>query len=198
IEQYNLTANNDGYLDLHRSSGYEEIWNKGSRADMTLDNLGEVATLGMDGVRDGAEFEVNYDNIAVETQKVVVNKSGAEGERVELEINGVLNGDITNLDLNVSNGVHLRLDNDAADIDNLTIAGDGILDLVGEDQFEFLQTLDTLGYDGDVTLDISGSGSLTSVLTGDGSDTITAAAANFSADTPPTTLDLGAGENRLI
>lgn len=201
IQQYYLTSYagvlGSGMLDLSRATGYEQLWNRDSRVDLQLDSVGEVAILGMDNVRGGSTYEVNYDNIAVETQVVVATRSGQLGERVELEINGVL-GDITNLELNVSNGVFLNLDNDAADIANLTIAGTGPLDLTGEDQFANLQTLDATGYNEDLTLDISGGGSLTSVLTGDGDDVITASAATFSADTPATTLDLGLGDNRLV
>lgn len=199
IQVYNLTAltgllGADAELDLGRATGYEQLWNRNSREDLTLWDVGEVAILGMDNVRDGSTYEVNYDNIAVETQVVVANQSGAAGNRVELEINGVLGGDITTLDLVVSNGVYLRLDNDAADMDNLIISGSGILDLVGEDEFEFLQTLDSTMYDGDLDLDVSGSDILTSVMTGPGDDRVVVSNAAVDGDLE---VDMGAGANTL-
>lgn len=208
IQTYNLTSTSilpiipglTGFLDLDRATGYEVLNNVNSRFDLELYNVGEVAALGMDNVRDGSVYRVGYDNIPVDTQVVTVNNSGAaggSGNRVKLNITGVQGG-ITNLELNVSNGVYLNLRNDAAHMENLTISGSGVLDLIGQHQFDVLQTLDATGYNEDLILDISGSGTLTSVLTGDGDDQITAAAANFSADTPATTLDLGDGNNRLI
>ncbi|MCA1807454.1 MAG: hypothetical protein LC687_06380, partial [Actinobacteria bacterium] len=106
--------------------------------------------------------------------------------------------DIDTLNLSVSDGVYLNLLGEASLMEVFTITGSGVTDLSAADEFPNLITLDSTDYDGDLTLDISGSGTLENVLTGPGDDIITAAAANFSADTPPTTVNLGAGDNRLV
>lgn len=201
IQQYNLTTfdlGGNGALDLTRATGYEQLWNRDSRSDLSLINVGEVAILGLDNVSEGAEYRVNYDGIAVETQTVVAMHTGREAESdVTLDITGV-DGVIGTLNLVVSDGVYLALEHDANLVENLIITGDGELRLSGDDLFPVLETLDTLGYDGDVNLDISGSGTVTSVLTGDGDDMIAMSAASFSADTSPTSVDLGMGDNSLI
>lgn len=198
IQVYNLTSFagplGASELDLSRATGYEQLWNRDSRVDLELFDVGEVAILGMDNVRDGSTYAVNYDNIAVETQVVVVDGSGAAGNSVELDINGV-DGVITNLELNVSNDIHLFLDNDAADMANLVIAGSGILDLEANGDFALLETLDTLGYDGDVNLDVSGSNVLTSVLTGAGDDSVLVAGGAVNGGLA---VDMGAGANILV
>jgi hypothetical protein len=198
IEQYNLTSyagllGGGGVLSLDRATGYEELWNRDSRVNLTLEAVGQVAVLGMDNVRDGSIYSVDYDNIAVDTQTVVVDQSGAAGDSVELDIDGVA-GAINNFELNVSNGVFLDLDDDADDMLNLTIAGSGMLDLEGENDFDLLQTLDTLGYEGDVSLDVSGSAALTSVMTGEGDDTVVVGGASVNEDL---SVDMGEGSDIL-
>src|SRR5690606_20888423 len=78
IEIYRLTSfgtlvgpGGESTLNLSRSSGYEQLWNDDSTGDLTLLNVGEVATLGLDGVQGGTTYTVNYDNIEVEEQNVV-------------------------------------------------------------------------------------------------------------------------------
>ena len=194
VQVYNLTAfQGYGELDLSRATGYEELWDRNSRANLDVYNVGEVATLGLDNVSGGSTFWVGYDNIAVETQVVVANHSGAAGNSVDLDIYGVM-GDIGTLELNVSNGAYLYLDSDGSDTENLTIAGSGTLQLEGANNFRNLQTLDTLGYDGDVNLNISGGGNVVSVLTGVGDDRIVV---DDSSVNGGLVVDLGAGENTL-
>jgi hypothetical protein len=199
IQQYNLTAylngeSNLAYLDLDRATGYEQLWDRNSRANLTLDTVHEVAVLGMDNVRNGSTYQVNYDSVAVDTQVVVVNHSGVDGNgTVTLHINGV-DGNITNLELNVSDGVDLELDGDAADIENLVIAGSGTLNLYDNEDFANLETLNTLGYDGDVILDVEGGDNLVSVLTGVGNDWIAVSQGSVNGGLA---VDLGEGENTL-
>lgn len=191
IEVYNLTSFagplgiGNGTLDLDRATGYQQLWNRNSRVDLDLGNVGEVATLGLDNVRDGSEYNVMYDNIAVAEQNVVSMMSGRPGDRVRLDIDGVA-GAIGIMNLIVSDDNYLTLQDDADDILNLNISGDGILDIEGDDDFSNIQTLDTLDYVGDVNLDVSGSVDLESVETADGDDTVVVdhAAVNggFSAD----------------
>ena len=194
IEVYNLTAFSvllgaDSQLDLDRATGYEQLWNRNSRSDLTLNNVGEVAILGLDNVRDGTEYGINYDNIAVAEQTVVSMMSGRPGDAVTLDIDNV-DGVIGTLTLNVSDDNYLFLDSDAADSENLVIAGSGLLELEGEDEFGNVQTLDTLGYDGNVNLDVSGSADLTSVMTADGDDTVLVGSASVNGNLA---VDMGAG-----
>lgn len=197
IQQYNLTSfanvlGGHGELDLSRATGYEQLWNRDSRVDLTLFNVGEAAIIGLDNVSNGSEYRVKYDNIGVETQVVVADHVGSDGA-VTLDISGTLGG-IDSLELNVSNGVDLYLERDAANISNLTIVGTDWLDLEANNDFQNLVTLDTLGYDGDVHLDVSGSGSLESVLTGVGDDRIVVGAASVDGGL---FVDLGEGQNTL-
>lgn len=198
IQQYNLTSfagqlGGTGELDLGRATGYEQLWNRNSRVDLALTTVGEVAILGMDNVRDGSTYAVEYDNLAVETQVVVVNKSGTATSSVALDISGV-QGNIGDLNLIVSNGVHLDLEDQASGIENLSVSGAGVLDLDSATAFANLQTLDTMGYVGDVDLDVSGSADLTSVVTADGDDHIDVGAASVNGGLA---VDLGEGDNVL-
>jgi len=203
IEVYNLTSFagpifGSGNLDLDRASGYEQLWNRDSRADLTLINVrgvdadGNAPILGMDNVRDST-YNIDYDTLEIENQLVVADRVGTEFSQVELDIDGVV-GNIGTLELNVSNGVYLFLDDEAADIENLIIAGSGILELEGEDDFVNLQTLNAADYTGDLNLDLGGSTVLSSVITGIGDDRIEV---NHAAVDGGFSADLGDGVNIL-
>lgn len=190
-----------GAIDLHRSEGYEEIWNVGSRYDLAVLNVrtnddGDAPAIGLDGVRGGTTFFVEYDADEVVTvQNVIANNVGSAGTgSVTLDI---WSGDvefIETLNLTVSNGVRLILVEDAANIDNLNISGSGLLVLEGEDAFEYLVSLDSTGYTGDLDLDVSGSDVLESVLTGAGDDVVTVDGIVINGDF---VADMGAGDNTL-
>ena len=203
IEVYNLTSFagpifGSGNLDLDRASGYEQLWNRDSRADLTLFNVrgvdanGNAPILGMDNVRDST-YNIDYDTLEIETQVVVANRVGTEFSQVELDIDGVV-GNIGTLELNVANGVYLFLDDEAADIEHLIISGSGILELEGEDDFVNLLTLNAADYTGDLNLDLGGSTVLTSVITGIGNDRIEV---NHAAVDSDFSADLGGGVNIL-
>lgn len=199
VEVYNLTSFSGplglggGMLDLDRATGYQQIWNRNSRQDLTLENVGEATTLGLDNVRDGSEYEVNYDNIAVAEQTVVSMTSGRPDDAVTLDIDGVA-GAIETMNLMVSEDNYLVLENDADGILNLNISGDGVLALEGGNNFANLQTLDTLDYEGNVTLDVSGSGDLTSVETAGGDDTVVVSEAAVNGGL---SVDMGEGADIL-
>jgi len=198
-----------GIIDLHRSEGYEEIWNINSRFDLAVLNvrtdddgtapaIGMAGVLGTDQFGNQIDFYVQYDfDQEVAVQNVIATNVGSAGSG-SASLGIVVDGGIETLNLQVSNGVRLDIYADADGAENLNISGSGLLELDGDDNFPNLVTLDSTGYTGDLALDVSGSGTLESVLTGAGDDAITAAVANFSAETPATTVNLGAGENRLI
>jgi len=203
IEVYNLTSFagpifGSGNLDLDRASGYEQLWNRDSRADLTLinvrgvDGAGNAPILGMDNVRDST-YNIDYDTLEIENQMVVADMVGTEFSQVELDIDGVV-GNIGTLELIVSNGVYLFLDDEAADIENLVIDGAEILELEGEDDFVNLLTLNAADYTGDLVLDLGGSTVLTSVITGIGDDRIEV---NHAAVDGGFSANLGDGVNIL-
>lgn len=205
IEVFNLTARDgllfESGLDLFNSTGYTQLWNIGSNTDLTLDNVRENAAIGMDNVVGGTTYNVNYTSSAdTSVQNVIaiaVGTSEATGQ-AELDIDTAAGNGFGTLNLAVSETVRLNLDDEAADMMNFNITGSGVTELSGEDEFDQLVMLDSTGYTGDLELDISGGGTLESVMTGVGADAIRVAAATFSVDTPATTVDLGAGDNRLI
>lgn len=211
IEVYNLTSFagpifGSGNLDLDRASGYEQLWNRDSRADLTLINVrgvdadGNAPILGMDNVRDST-YNIDYDTLEIENQVVVANHVGTEFSQVELDIDGVV-GNIGTLELNVSDGVYLFLDDEAADIENLIISGSGILELEGEDDFVNLLTLNAADYTGNLVLDVGGAEFLTSAITGVGNDRIEINHAAFTdrgdaGTVGDLSVDLGGGVNIL-
>ncbi|GAA5056646.1 hypothetical protein GCM10023208_21440 [Erythrobacter westpacificensis] len=211
IEVYNLTSYGNvgggggtSTLNLARASGYEQLWNRDSTGSLTLNNVGEVAVLGMDGVQGGTTYTVIYDGLAVEEQTVVAMGNGFPPAGNTLTAFANLNitgnaGSIGQLNLVVSDDNALNLQGAAASATNVDIDGDGLLNLISATAFGGLETLDATGYDGDLVLDISGDTVLESALTGDGDDVLVVDAAVFSTGTSaPTTLDMGEGENRLI
>jgi len=204
IPIYNLTSFDaplglgSGNLDLDRASGYEELWNVDSRADLTLINVrpvdgeGVAPLLGLRGVLE-SEYNVVYDTVEITHQTVVAQNVGTEFAEVDLDIDGVV-GNIETLELIVSDGVYLDLEDEASEIENLVISGSGILELNGEDDFPNLVTLDSTDYTGDLDLDVGGSTVLTSVLTGLGNDRIEV---NHAAVDVDLSVDLGGGVNIL-
>lgn len=198
IEILELTSlNGAGALDLSRATGVEEIWNIGSRNDLSVEGVGGPVLIGLDGVRGGTTFAVSYDDdVVFETQDVVANKVGSLGS-------GAVNLDIwmgnieflETLNLQVSNGVYLNLREDANWIENLNISGSGPLALAGEDDFNHLINLNSTGYNEDLNINVSGSRVLESVLTGDGNDAVVV---NRMAVNGNFTADLGEGDNTLV
>lgn len=197
IEVYNLRAlGNGGDLDLSRASGFEEIWNKGSRADLDVLNVGHTTDIGMQDVLGGTTFYFEYDtDVDVVEQNVTANKVGSPGSGpVTFDLwNGNL-VPLTTLNLDVSNGVYLFLEEDANWMENFNISGSGILQLEGDDDFDRLVNLDSTQYTGDLNLDVSGSTVLETVATGDGNDRIVV---NNLAVDGGLSVDLGAGDNTL-
>lgn len=206
IQKYFLTANDvDGGgnadLDLSRASGYEQLWNVNSRDDIDLNNVGQTAVIGLDGVRGGTTYTVNYDtgNAAVTVQTVVAINVGSEATgRAELAINTRNNANVETLNLQVSNGVRLQLEGDLDEtITALNISGSGLLDITDlsgtNTGFANLETFDSTGYADDLTFDFRGT-DLTSVKTGVGDDTIHILDVAFNG---ALSVDLGAGANTL-
>ena len=200
IEVYNFTSIADlfgtGQIDLSRASGFEEIWNKDSRSNLDVLNVGQATDIGLQNVLGGTTFYFEYDtDVDVVEQNVTANKVGSPGSGpVTFDLwNGYL-VPLTTLNLDVSNGVYLFLEEDANWSENLNISGSGILQLEGADDFNRLVNLDSTQYTGDLNLDVSGSTVLETVATGDGNDRIVVN--NLSVD-GNLSVDLGGGENTL-
>lgn len=217
IEQYNLTASGGsflggGYLDLSRASGYEVLQNIDSRADVSLDFVNLMANGAApeiwltNVVGNGTETDIDYDADVgvIAVQNVVANKVGSIGTgnyRLDIDFDGP--GWIDTLNLDVSNGVYLHLDDAADRILHLNITGSGLLGLEGHDDFPDLVSLDSRGYTGDLNLNVEGfstSSDLLSVLTGIGNDRviINHNAVTYDALTDVGLhVDMGLGENVL-
>jgi len=200
IEVYNFTSIADlfgtGQIDLSRASGFEEIWNKDSRSNLDVLNVGQATDIGLQNVLGNTEFYFEYDtDVDVVEQNVTANKVGSPGSGpVTFDLwNGNL-VPLTTLNLDVSNGVYLFLEEDANWSENLNISGSGILQLAGADDFSRLVNLDSTQYTGDLNLDVSGSTVLETVATGDGNDRIVV---NNLAVDGGLSVDLGAGDNTL-
>jgi len=200
IEVYNFTSIADlfgtGQIDLSRASGFEEIWNKDSRSNLDVLNVGQATDIGLQNVLGNTEFYFEYDtDVDVVEQNVTANKVGSPGSGpVTFDLwNGNL-VPLTTLNLDVSNGVYLFLEEDANWSENLNISGSGILQLEGADDFSRLVNLDSREYTGDLNLDVGGSTVLESVLTGDGNDRIEV---NHQAVDGDLNVDLGGGQNIL-
>jgi len=184
-------------IDLSRSEGYEEIWNIDSRYSLEVVNVrtdveGDAPIIGMSGVRGDTTFYVEYDaDEAVAEQDVVAINVGSAGTgSAGLEIDAP--GGIGTLNLQVSSGVRLDLESDAAGIENLNISGTGLLLLEGEDEFENLVTLDSTGYGEGLDIDVSGSSVLTSVAMGIGGDRVVV---DHSVVRDTLSADMGAGQD---
>lgn len=185
-----------GELDLSRATGVEEVWNIDSRNDLNVLSVTAPVLIGLDGVRGGTEFYVEYDaDVVFETQDVVANNVGSPGSGpVDLNIwMGNLEY-FTTLNLEVSNGVYMVLGEDANWMENFNISGSGVLQLEGDDDFPRLVNLDSTQYTGDLDLDVSGSAVLESVATGDANDRVVV---NNLAVDGNLSVDMGGGENTL-
>lgn len=204
VEVYNLTslANLFGggvNLDLSNASGYEELWNIGSRADLTIDNVGEIAAIGLDGVRGNTTYTVNYANAdAADIQTVIAQNVGTPGlatSATTLDITSEIGDGFGTLNMIVDGPVDMVLAGDAATMETFNLRGSGPLTLDGTDDFDELETFNSTLYTDGLTLDISGGTVLRDIDTGVGNDEITIAAgtvvAGFSAD-------LGDGDDTLV
>lgn len=204
IEVLNLTSiqglifglGGPGALDLSRATGVEEVWNIGSRNDLDVFGVQAPVDIGMQNVLGGTTFWFEYDtDVDVVEQSVTANKVGSPGSgSVTFDLwNGNLEP-LTTLNLDVSNGVYLFLEEDANWMENFNISGSGILVLEGDDDFDRLVNLDSTQYTGNLNLDVSGSTDLASVLTGEGNDRVVV---NNLAVDGGLSVDMGGGENTL-
>lgn len=191
VEILNLTSySNAAVLDLGRSTGVQEIHNIDSRNDLEVENVAETVDLFLSGVR--ADTTIVYDSIEVTEQAITADAVGTVLDSVELAINGTLNG-LGDVALAVSNGVYLDLDHDT--IENFVLTGSGPLGLESLSAFAGLVTLDSTGYEGDLTINLLGSTVLESVVTGAGNDIV---AVNVESVDGDFSADLGEGENTLF
>lgn len=203
IEQYDLTVASDGAwggLDLARASGYEVLHNLNSRGDLDLGNVnlsdeGDAPEIWLTNVR--GDTDVYYDSgvSSVDVQNVVANRVGSATDTADLrvDVDNTSSG-INTLNLDVSGGVYLRLQSDAQRVENLNITGQGVLALTTSTNFVNLVALDSVGYTGNLNLDVSGSADLESVATGIGNDRVVV---SNSAVDGELAVDMGEGENVL-
>jgi hypothetical protein len=198
IEVYNITSfdallGGSGSLDLSRATGYEQLWNRGSDVDLELDNVSEQAVIGLDAVRGGTSYTVGYEaDLEVSDQVVVAQSVGTPATgAATVNINGTAVGSLALLasgsrinvaaDQDVSGTVSFNvIDDNIIDVDanvsaapNLSIAGEGALDLMSDSDFAGLQNLESVDYAEGLVLNASGSAVLETVTTGAGDDVIT-------------------------
>lgn len=221
VEKYYLTSFaaplgfNSGFLDLSRSTGYEELWNLNSRVDLGLFNVQEQAAVGMENVLGGTNYTVQYDaDLSVSNQVVAALSVGTEASgTATVRINGAeidsmtlfarssdlriaTDNDVSGvLSVNVTDGNNINLNNQADQIAELQIAGDGLLELGSDSKFSQLEALDATGYVNDLDLDVSGSDTLVSASTGEGDDRLifNGAAANGAL-----TVEMAGGTDALV
>lgn len=196
IEIFDLTAEGFGAgLSLANATGYEQLWNLGSSFDLMLTNVGENAIIGMDDVRGGTTYGIEFTSSAdTEVVNVVANAVGtSEATGQAYLVIDAANG-IDTLNLDVSETVRLDLNGDAADILTLDIDGTGVTELSGEGQFENLVNLAAGGYAGDLELDVSGSSDLETVVAAGGDDYVIIQDINADGGL---SVAMGAGEDTL-
>lgn len=185
IEEYYLTARepgdndfagDDAGLDLFNATGYTQLWNLGSSADLTLINVRESAAIGLDGVVGDTEYGIEYTSSADTTvQNVIANAVGTSAVTGQADLDIDAPNGIDEMNLQVSNTVRLHLEDDAANMRVFNIDGSGLTQLSGDDDFDMLEVLNASGYTGPLAsleLDVSGSEVLTSVTTTSGDDRI--------------------------
>ncbi|MBK1637245.1 beta strand repeat-containing protein [Rhodovulum adriaticum] len=197
VEAYFLEAKDAATLDLSDAEGYEELWNSDSRADLELDNVAETAVIGLDGVRGGTTYTVNYTNsVATDTQNVIAQNVGTPDlatSATTLNVTSEIGDGFGTLNLDVSGPVDMVLAGDAASMETFNISGSGPLTLNSTDLGD-LEVFNSVGYTDDLSFDLSGSADLHDVQTGDGNDVITvdgnAARGNLA-------VDLAGGEDIL-
>ncbi|NYT25199.1 hypothetical protein H0A73_16485 [Alcaligenaceae bacterium] len=203
IEQYDLTVASDsawGGLDLARASGYEVLHNLNSRGDLDLGNVnlsdeGDAPAIWLTNVRGNTGIDYDSSVSAVDVQNVVASQVGSAANSVNLRVDVIAtSAGINTLNLDVSNGVYLNLSRDAQRVENLNITGQGVLALTASTNFVNLVALDSVGYTGNLSLDVSGSADLETVDTGIGNDRVVV---SNSAVDGELAVDMGEGENVL-
>lgn len=206
IEQYNLTVAADGAygaLDLARANGYEVLHNLNSRGYLDLYNVnvdaaGAAPTIALTNVRGNTAVSYDTSVSAVAVQNVVASQVGSASNSVNLRVDVIAtSAGVNTLNLDVSNGVYLNLSRDAQRVENLNITGSGVLQLTTSTDFVNLVSLNSEDYSGDLNLDISGSVTLESAVTGEGDDTLAIHGDNFVTDNG-LNVDFGGGTNQLI
>ncbi|MCA1806983.1 MAG: hypothetical protein LC687_03900, partial [Actinobacteria bacterium] len=150
----------------------------GSDYSLAVVNVGESTALGMDGVTGGTTYFVEYTSSADTTvQNVIATDVGASESTgpayLHIHTPDTEREGIETLNLDVSNTVRLQLEDAAENMEVFNITGSGPTQLSGETDFPNLVSLNSTGYTGDLTLDVTGSDDLESVLTGGGDDFIT-------------------------
>ncbi|GAB6060667.1 hypothetical protein [Desulfonatronum parangueonense] len=202
IEQFFLRSTaGASTLNAMNVDGLEQLWNDRSTQNLSVNNLQDSVTLGLNQVARNTTFEATYAaNTA--TQNVVLQGAGRAptaggNDAVTLDVTGATT--ITTLSLNVASGVNnIIADGDLDDISRLNITGSGTLFLeAAANDFRNIITIAVGNFAGDLDLNISGqdfAGGEGNIVLGSGDNRLVI---DGSQDLDGVSIDLGAGYNIL-
>lgn len=191
-------------LNALNVSGVEQVWNDSSTRDLKIVNLQESVVLGLNEVRQGTTFEAEYAaNVSSGVQTVVASGAGNADNSVALNVTDAGTA-VTNLTVDAVSGINnIVAGSDLEGITDLTITGSAQLILaeadVGADgQFAAVTNVAAGDYEGNLSLDISGSSATDlNVVTGAGDDAVTVDGSLIVAANDELVINLGEGDNTL-
>lgn len=179
-------------VDASAWTGIEQLWSEDSQQDLTLSNVGELATVGVDNVE--AAYTVGFDAALLtgSDDNIDVVANGTTGT-VGLNISAGAD-DIESLSFTASDASSFNVDVGDS-LETVNVAGDSTLTLADQgDSFDAVDTIAAGDATGDVSITVGGSNTEdVSATFGAGDDMITILNDLDDNDT----IDMGEGEDRI-
>lgn len=183
-------------LSLENAEGVEQVWSHRSTEDLRVVDVQNLVTFGMQDVKEGTTFTVEYDPTAHEanfTQSLVLDGVGDSFEDSKFVVSTSKIGGTANDDLPVVTGLNIvatgenyidiDLNGSREELTDITITGDdgGILVITeidgndaGVSEVDNVETLDASEYTGNLSIDLEDAsdtnGQLKSAKLGSGDD----------------------------
>lgn len=175
---YLRSRDNTAAIDMDNVSGAEQLWSDRSTNDLTLTNVQNGVTVGLNDV-DASSYSVTYAAGVLAspayTQNVVANGSGDRNGDLVLNVVAAGGDVITGLNVATTGSNFVGLASAGlANVETLTVTGSGSLTTDGQASAAptALETIVAGDYEGDLSL-TAANGTLQSTTTGTGDDSIT-------------------------
>jgi hypothetical protein len=202
VETIQLTALGAGTLDLANTTGVTSIVNSASSAALTVDNIAALAPITIANTDQATTIVFKAAAAAGAADSLTLNLNDVSGGIITIGSESDANGSLETINI-VSTGTNVTGNLDfGATATTVNVTGAGSTDLNASDEFPAFTSFDGSAATGAIDVAFSDRATTSATLdltvkTGSGADDVDMALV-VDADVDNLTIDLGAGNDRLI
>lgn len=202
VQVVNIQSRDAGGADIDgsRFEGVTQWWSDASRQNLTVEDVEELAAVGLKGGHADVTYTVLFDDQVTEDNDELTVVLSSVGVRAGANDGATLKVDGFETFNVVSSGISTLAAIDADELVELNISGSGTLSLA-TDSGEEIESVDATAFAGDsISVDVSGGAGAAadaSLLLGDSDATLTVAQVLLAAGDEDLVIDLGEGDNTL-